>query len=45
MKQSVASRIRQRLEEFTLALENEKTIQDTFTCRKVELDLDDALRP
>src|SRR5437660_926124 len=39
MKTSVASRIRQRLEEFTLALESGESIQDKFVCRRMELDL------
>jgi putative transcriptional regulator len=39
MNPTVASRIRQRLEEFTVALESGKPIQDTFTCRRVQLDL------
>ncbi|HWY88177.1 MAG TPA: hypothetical protein VNX28_15710 [Gemmataceae bacterium] len=39
MKPTVASRLKQRMEEFTLALESGATIQDMFTCRRVELDL------
>ena len=39
MKPTVASRIKQRLEEFTLALESGKPVADEFTCRRVELDL------
>lgn len=39
MKPTVASRLRHRLEGFTLALERGDTIQEVFTCRKVELDL------
>ncbi len=39
MKPSVTERIKQRLEEFTHALEGNGVIQDEFTCRKVELNL------
>ena len=36
---TVATRIKQRLEEFTQALESGETIQDKFTCRRIELNL------
>lgn len=39
MKPSVASRIRQRLKEYTDALEGGVVIQDHFICKKVELNL------
>ena len=39
MKQSVETRILQRLEEFTLALESREPIADKFKCRKITRDL------
>jgi putative transcriptional regulator len=39
MNPTVASRIRERLEEFTEALESGDAIQEKFTCRKVEFRL------
>jgi DNA-binding transcriptional regulator YiaG len=38
MKASVETRILERLEEFTLALENQEPIGERFTCRKVTRD-------
>jgi putative transcriptional regulator len=39
IKPTVATRIKQRLEEFADALERGDTIQERFTCRKVRLEL------
>lgn len=39
MNPTVAERIKKRLEEFTVDLESGKTIQDKYTCRKVEFRL------
>jgi putative transcriptional regulator len=39
MKPTVAERIKKRLEEFTHDLENGVTIQDKYTCRRIEIDL------
>lgn len=39
MNPTVADRIKKRLEEFTEALESGETIQNKFTCRKVEFRL------
>jgi putative transcriptional regulator len=40
MPESVANRIKERLEEFTHALESGEPIQTKFTCRKVEFRLE-----
>ncbi|OAI41300.1 hypothetical protein AYO40_03330 [Planctomycetaceae bacterium SCGC AG-212-D15] len=39
MKTSVGDRIVQRLQGFTEALENKEVIQERFTCRRIELNL------
>jgi DNA-binding transcriptional regulator YiaG len=39
MKPTVASRLKQRMAEFTRVLESGDPIEDSFTCRKVKLDL------
>ena len=39
MNQTVADRIKSRLEEFTNDLEAGKVIQEKYTCRKVEFRL------
>jgi len=40
MSRTVADRIKERLEQFTEALENGDRIQEIFTCRTVEFRLD-----
>jgi putative transcriptional regulator len=40
MNRTVADRIKERLEKFTDALESGESIQDKFTCRKVEFRLE-----
>src|SRR5271165_4391606 len=40
MNPTVADRIRERLEEFTVDLERGDTIQEKYTCRKVEFRLE-----
>ncbi len=39
MNKTVADRIKERLEKFTDALESGESIQDKFTCRKLEFRL------
>jgi putative transcriptional regulator len=39
MHPTIADRIKQRLAKFTIALEEGETIQDKFTCRRIELHL------
>jgi putative transcriptional regulator len=40
MNRTVADRIKERLEKFTDALESGESIEDKFTCRKVEFRLE-----